>query len=165
MEIKSKLKYIIKQVLVLLLVLAAIEWWQGRNIYRDPLPDLTSFTVIGNDTSNSDSLYLLYIWAPWCGVCRMSASNLSTINTLGIPVKSLALAWETEQEVRDFATNHHLPSLVILGNEELLAKLKVSAFPTYLLIKSDGSVVKGWQGYTTVLGLIIRYYTFKVLTA
>ncbi len=107
-------------------------------------------------TTNTKTI--LYFFAPWCSVCRVSIKNLQ--NTYerdpNIKIKAIALDYENQQAVFDFAENLNLKFPILFGNEQVKKAYKVSAYPSYYVVDEQGKIEHRSMGYSTELGLFFR---------
>lgn len=151
--------------LVLAASFALVTNWQTRDmlgvdgavtIAPLALPTLSGkHAVIGPDASRNT---LIYFFAPWCSVCRMSIGNLDSLNERDAQVFVVALDYNTVDEVSEFATAVGLKRDVLLGNNNLRALFKIKAYPSYYVLNSDFAIVSRDMGYSTELGLRRRIW-------
>lgn len=102
---------------------------------------------------------LIYFWAPWCTVCKLSMPNLQDYfeaNKESVNVVAIALSYESVLEVEEFVRDKQFTFPVLLGSNQVAQDYKISAFPTYYLLDSEGSVVSKSMGYSTELGMMFR---------
>lgn len=151
----------------MVLVIAGIEWWQSRHLPTGPLSETlrtqTIPTLEGGVSTlwQSEQTTLLYVFAPWCVVCKSSASNLNSFMNTDFNVVSLALSWENKEDIRKFVGNTGLETPVLVGNNSTADLLQISSFPSYFVIGKDGRILKAWSGYTTTAGLWLRAMLFR----
>ena len=136
--------------------------WQTRQHPRGPLPTLQLRTLTGEPVSSASWLgkpVLLEVWAPWCGVCRLQADNVSRVRRwLGdqVAVVSVVTAFSDAAEIRTAMASHGVDYPVLVADAASLQKLEVSAFPTFFMVDANGRVVTSAVGYTTTVGLYLR---------
>lgn len=101
---------------------------------------------------------LLYFFAPWCGICRLSMPNLKYLqaDNAGLAVYAIALQYDSAEQVADFIDDLDLQVPVLLGNQQLAQDFQIQAFPTYYVIDAQGQVKARTLGYSTALGLWLR---------
>ena len=96
---------------------------------------------------------LVYFFAPWCSICRMSIGNLEAINEKDTQIFVIALDYATIQDVQQFARGVGLNRTVLLGNDELREFFKIKGYPSYYLLDTQFHIVSRDMGYTSELGL------------
>jgi hypothetical protein len=45
-----------------------------------------------------------------------------------------------------------------MGRDRDETALQIGAYPSYLIIDTEGRIVKAWSGYTTLVGLWLKSY-------
>jgi len=70
-----------------------------------------------------------------------------------LAIITVALDWQTVDQVRDYARKHELNVPVVLGNASIAADWQVFGFPTYYVLDGEHRVVSRDFGYSTQLGL------------
>lgn len=151
------------ELVIFALIFGGVTWFQTRHLLSrgTPLPvtelpqldaervDLTTFR--GKPT-------LLYFWAPWCGVCKTNAHNVSAVVGEDHHVASVALSYENVEQVRSFAREYNMPQPVLLGGTEASTAFNVEAFPTVYVLNREGHVAFATMGYTSEIGLRARLW-------
>jgi len=149
---------------IAVLVFAAITAWQGRMLVSSgaQAPDFVAQRLDGETQRLSDlrgRKVLLYLWAPWCGVCKAMASNVASIakgaNEEELVVLPVALAYADRADVERVAREHGIAE-PLLGSESIEDDYKVNAYPTIYVIDEEGRISRAAVGYTTWLGLKLR---------
>ena len=110
---------------------------------------------------------LLYFWAPWCSVCKMSMPNLQQFYQTQqskpeherIQVIAIALSYESTQEVTEYIQERKYQFTALLGNNLTLEAFKIQGFPTYYLMDENGYLTSKSLGYSTELGMNLRSLT------
>src|SRR5689334_24674568 len=77
---------------LMVLLLAGIRLYQQRNIPRGAAPELAGIDLSGDPLSLEDYRgrpVLLHFWATWCGVCRMEQANIAAL-AHDLPVVTVA---------------------------------------------------------------------------
>ncbi len=153
------------ELLALLAVVLAISAFQTRKHLRDvPLPALSLRTTSGESIA-LDALRgkktLVYVWAPWCGVCKVASSNVSHVRSIvgeRARVISIAAAWESVDDVQRFVRDHDVDYPVLRGAAGVERALRVTAFPTTYFVDEEGRITRSVTGYTTTAGLLARLF-------
>lgn len=101
---------------------------------------------------------LLYFFAPWCGICRLSMPNLKYLqaDNNGLAVYAVALQYDSAEQVSEFIADLDLQVPVLLGNQQMAADFQIQGFPTYYVIDAEGNITAKSLGYSTALGLWLR---------
>lgn len=101
---------------------------------------------------------LLYFFAPWCGICRLSMPNLKYLqaDNEGLVVYAVALQYDSAEQVSEFIADLDLQVPVLLGNQQMATDYQIKAFPTYYVIDEKGHISAKSLGYSTALGLWLR---------
>ncbi len=138
----------------------AIQWWRGRGIATEGLPDVTLTLLDGSTMALAgprERPLLVQMEASWCGVCRLEDAS---IRSLAEEHDVLVIASQSgdAEAVRRFAVEHDLEHLRIAVDDHgrLAGRLGVSAFPTTLFVDRDGAVIDAEVGYTSWLGMRAR---------
>lgn len=164
-------KWKIDTILFYIIMPIAIWWGVGKWQTRDLLPNdgkikAPSFSLMGIDGNNytfkgdSGKRTLFYFFAPWCSACQFTSSNVEEMREIHgekLDVYAIALAYESKKSVEDFAKEKGLKIPVLLGNDDIHLSYKISAFPTFYFLNEDGYIINSTVGYTTRLGLEVRY--------
>ena len=147
---------------ILAAVFVAVHSWQTRNLPVDEPAPATQLAMLDAEGIRSavvpGQAGIVYFFAPWCGVCRISIDNLDDL------VGGQAVAWATVValdygdvgEVRDFIDSTGVSLPVLLGNSGTAADWSVRAFPTYYVIDASGRIQSRSVGYSTYLGMRVR---------
>ncbi|KGJ98359.1 TlpA family protein disulfide reductase [Thalassotalea sp. ND16A] len=114
-------------------------------------------TYLFDGQNNNSKKTVLYFFAPWCSICKMSISNLQKLheNSDEINVVAVALDFVNPLQVKDFAQNLHLSLPIVYGNEEVKKAYQVSAYPSYYVV-ANNQIQHRSMGYSTELGLFLR---------
>ena len=149
-------------VAVLVAVFLAVHAWQTRDL---PLDDFAPTTVLPLlDSAQSGSAVtagrsgIVYFFAPWCRICRVSIGNLDELVDGGrVPWAAVvALDYADHEEVRAFIDRTGVGLPVLLGDARTAADWSIRAFPTYYVIDSEGRIASRSVGYSTWLGMWLR---------
>ena len=159
---KKPLKRYIFEIVMLGLVIGAVFAFQQRNMLPSDgsvqLPDAQFVTLSGQTTPllADDKPTLVYIFAPWCSICRISINNLDSLNPDKVNVVRIGVDYQHTEELRRFVDEVGVQGEVLLGNVQTIRDFKVTAYPSIYILQPDGSVVGRSVGYTTSMGLKLR---------
>ena len=143
---------------VILFVLAS--GWVSRHMLDTqtpaPVAEFTSLsgTPIRLDWQNEEP-HLIYFFAPWCGICRISMPGLNLIPTDDIQIYAVALDFETQAEVEQFVADVGYEGAVLLGDSHIRNKFQIRGYPSYYVIQK-GQIQHRDQGLSTPPGLWLR---------
>lgn len=164
-------KRTLRDAFFLALVVGVVNWGQTFQ-YRGKVvaPEMFAVewpTVDHQSTavSQGERVTLLYVFAPWCKVCRGSADNLNNLKDSGLNVVATAFSYEKESEVQSFVKDTGLNIPVIVGAGPFEQALDVHEYPSYFFIDHKGKIIYGWAGYTTSLGLWLRIKSLEFFTS
>lgn len=100
---------------------------------------------------------VLYFFAPWCTVCKLSIGNLQklrqSVTAEELSIVIIALNWRSVQEVQTFIAEHELTVPVLLGTARTAETYHIKGFPTYYVLNDTGHIIERSLGYSTELGL------------
>ncbi len=143
-----------------------LSWWQGRGTLKaagQPAPDFQLTALDGSKhqlSSYQGRQVLLYFFAPWCGICRLSADNLNDLRAArseqDLQIMMVALSYDDVAEVEAFVTDLDLQVPVLLGQAKQLADYQIQGFPTYYVVDEAGLLDSRSIGYSTELGMRLR---------
>ncbi|MEH6648710.1 MAG: redoxin domain-containing protein [Motiliproteus sp.] len=149
----------------MLLVLAlwvGISYWQQKDLIQNTstAPALTLYSLNGDAVALGDiqaERTLLYFFAPWCSVCKLSIGNLNELNAdESLAVVAVALSYESSAEVEAFIGDQELEVPVLIGTHQTLREYKIEIFPTYYVLDEQQRVISKSVGYSTELGMKAR---------
>ncbi len=153
----------IVQLFLLVAVFFAVSAWQARNLLatdRQPAPELRAETLAGLsfDLSTTERKpVLVYFFAPWCHICAASSDNIRRLREFRdeekLSIIVVALDWENEEDIREYAKKHELNVPVLIGDAKIMSDWQVFGFPTYYVLDDQHAVVSRDFGYSTQLGL------------
>lgn len=144
-------------------VLMLFSWWQSRGSLAAAGQSAPDFELTALDGSvHQLSSYvgrevLVYFFAPWCSICRLSADNLNDLRAARsdkeLVILAVALSYEDSSEVEAFVSDLDLTVPVLLGHQQQISDYQIVAFPTYYVIDENGKLASQSMGYSTTLGM------------
>ncbi len=151
----------LRDILLFLVVLFAIQWWQTRDVVSGPAPSLTGPSLQGQTLSLQDyrgKPVLVHFWATWCPVCRLEDGSIDSMAD-DLPVLTVATTSGAPQEVRDYLDKEGLNMPVLLdGSGELAREWGVQGVPATFIVDADGQIDYATVGYSSELGLRVRMW-------
>ena len=150
---------------VILAVFFAIHAWQTRNLPIDePTPETVLALLDGSGIRSAvgeGEAGIVYFFAPWCFYCRHSIGNLDSLAGAGRIswATSVALDYQDVAEVQEFIDSTGISLPVLLGTPQTTADWSIRAFPTYYVIDAEGRISSRSVGYSTWLGMLLRYWS------
>ena len=151
---------------LMIAVFLIVSAFQSRNmldIAEQSAPALQTSTLSNSvfDLGAVDARpTLVYFFAPWCHYCAFSSDNLVRLRRLRdeteLRIITVALDWQSVDEVEEYAEQHKLNVPVLLGDASISRDWKVYGFPTYYVLNSERQIVRRDIGYTTQLGMLWR---------
>src|SRR5690554_4070371 len=116
-----------------------------------------SFVVCGRPLQGAaHNKTLVYFFAPWCAVCKVSMPSLNLLSGDDLRVVVIALDWQNQAEVEDFVRSSGFQGEVLLGTAGTMQRWQIDAFPSYYVVGRDGKVLHRDRGFTTPPGLLLR---------
>lgn len=129
---------------------------RGETAPTEHLPLLTTQAATAVLSWPAEEKTLVYFFAPWCSVCRVSMPSLNLLPDAQLRVVAIALDWQTEGEVREFVTRSGYTGDVMLGNPDVARRWQIDAYPSYYVIAADGRILHRDRGLSTPPGLWLR---------
>ena len=153
----------IVEIFLVIAMFIAVSAWQARNLLdtdQQAAPDLIAQTLQGRPFDlalTGDKPTLIYFFAPWCHICAASSDNVRRLRRMrgegNLQIVTVALDWESVDDIREYADRHKLNVPVIIGDARIATDWQVFGFPTYYVLDSQHRVVRRDFGYSTQLGL------------
>ena len=103
-----------------------------------------------NGSTFEGHVVLLDFWAVWCRPCIEAFPKLNhlarELAELDVEIIGIAAHSGSPDEVADFLEGHDIQFPVVVAGEELVYRLGVIGYPTYLLVGPDGTIAKRYVG-------------------
>jgi thiol-disulfide isomerase/thioredoxin len=148
-----------KDAIVLSLILVALTTWLQRDMLTkdSQVQNLILPSLSGKPQGilHPEKHTLVYFFAPWCSICKLSMGNLKSVDS-NINTVAIALDYQHVDEVTQFINNIEVDVPVLLGNNPLASTFQVSAYPSYYIIDKQGKVLDRSMGYSSLAGLLWR---------
>lgn len=138
-----------------------ISAWQSRKVVRGEPVSLSGPGLRGEALS-AEALRghpaIVHFWATWCGVCRAEEGTIARLATEA-PMITVASSSGSASQVEAVLRERGITLPTLVDPEgTLAARFGVGSFPTTLILDSSGKVSWVSVGYTTTLGLKLRYW-------
>ena len=163
---KNKTTRLMTDVLFIVVIMSVLSWWLNRGSLAAAgqlAPQFELVTLTGEPISLVEQQgkdVLLYFFAPWCSICRLSADNLNDLRAVRdeeeLAIYMVALSYESRTEVESFVAELDLKVPVLLGTEQQMQDYQIQGFPTYYVIDEEGKLDSKSMGYSTELGMRVR---------
>ena len=136
----KNLKSVALQVTIFLLFVVGVSFFQTRHMASGQV-NAFELEALNKDSGwvpprSGGATSLIYFFAPWCGVCKLSMSNLNKLK-LAMPsltIQVVALDYETKDEVLEFVQGLGISVPVFYGNEDVRKAWRISAYPSYYVV-------------------------------
>ena len=163
-----RVRWPLETALFIMLFVLASSWVSRHMLETDKAAPSVHLSSLKGDTvhldwnssqplsGNSSSPTLLYFFAPWCGICRISMPGLDLIPTQDVLIYAIALDFNTQDEVQQFVNEVGFEGTVLLGSDSLRDQFKIQGYPSYYVIDQHGVIRHRDQGLSTPPGLWLR---------
>ncbi|WP_105167726.1 TlpA family protein disulfide reductase [Pseudoalteromonas sp. T1lg23B] len=156
---------LLMQLIIMICVFLLITAYQEKDMLSDAgiqqapyfsLPALEHTQRVSLDSLQGQKT-IIYFFAPWCHVCKLSMPNLNKLYLeRQINVVAIALDFQTTNQVRHFVDDLSLSMPILLGDNNLKANYRISAYPSYYVLDEKSNIVERSVGYSSELGLRLR---------
>lgn len=156
---KARARKITIQIVIVVLLISAVRWYQQRNLIEGVAPDISGQLVDGTFRSLAEfrgEPVLLYFWGTWCSICRAQSDNVDAI-AKDHHVMSIAMDSGSANDVLQHMKEQgrHFPVLLDNGFADTYG---VSVVPTTFIIGPAGKIRFTEVGYSTTIGLRLRLW-------
>lgn len=161
---KKKTLVVLRDVAIIGLIVLGISAWQTRHMLSSDGNTSVENQVLVSLYGHTSSIAqpgkrtLVYFFAPWCNICKLSINNLDYLSSDDLHVVRVALDYQNKNEVENFVLQNEVEGEVLLGTETLKDKFQIQGYPTYYLLDGESKVVARSFGYSTALGLRLTNY-------
>lgn len=160
-RLKKWSKELIGLIVILFIVFTVMDFWRKPEslapILLEPQPLATGESVSLATLSEKQPV-LVYFWATWCGVCKITSPTVAELAKSGVPVISVALRSGDSERLLVGMTKKELNFPVINDiNGQLANAVGISATPTFMII-DNGKMVSFTTGWTSYWGIKARLW-------
>lgn len=153
-----------RDILLLLIVFAAVQWWQSRDLVAGVAPPLVGHLVEGApfQLDAAQGPFLVHFWATWCPVCRLEQDSIANI-AADRPVITVATTSGDAGELADYLAGQGLQMPVLMDEDGAIARAwGVSGVPASFVIDTAGRIRYAGMGYSTEIGLRLRLWWAEI---
>ncbi|SCZ51767.1 protein disulfide oxidoreductase [Thiohalomonas denitrificans] len=147
------------ELLLLLVIALAAEWFLTRDAARGTAPVFSARTVTGESfdlRQLQGQPSMVYFWATWCPVCNIEKGTIDALAE-EYPVITVAMQSGGADAVRDHMDEAGVSFPAIADPEGKLSRdYGVTGVPAFFILDSEGEVAFVARGYTTGAGLRLR---------
>ena len=150
----------LRDIVLLLLIFAAVQWWQARDLAAGLAPPLAGLLSDGREyrLSPADGPVLVYFWASWCPVCRLEQGNIEAIAS-DSEVITIATNSGSAAEVNAYLDEQGLGMKVLMDETGDIARhWGATGVPASFIVDRDGRIAYAGMGYATEIGLRARMW-------
>jgi len=151
--------------LVVLLILAAVGWWQGRTLASGIAPTLYSSTLADSplDLTPDDKPTLVYFWATWCPVCNLTGDAIDSV-ARDHRIITIAMQSGTEADVRAHLHEKGIDFPVLIDEDgAIAARWGVRGVPTSFILDGSDQIRFTTVGLTSAWGLRLRLWLTSLI--
>jgi thiol-disulfide isomerase/thioredoxin len=140
-------------------IAAVINWFQAPSAAQmPPVESLAVSTLAGENVAiktNNGKKTIVYFFAPWCGVCKMSMDALNFFaDSKKIQTVAVGLDYDKAEELKPYQEKQL--TTVYAGSRDLQRQFKIDRYPTVYILDGNGKVSHVMVGYTSRFGIWIR---------
>lgn len=160
----SRLKRWLREALLLVLIVAAALWCMDwlrapqlpADLAQQPLTSLQGEVNLAE--LSQDRPLLVYVWATWCGVCKLTTPTVAAMSQEGDKVVSVALRSGSDARVATWLEKKGLQGVAINDENGAIAqRWDINATPTFIVLH-QGKVISTSSGWTSGWGLKLRLW-------
>lgn len=123
----------------------------------DPLPDLTSFNLVGETPDLKGKVVLIDFWASWCAPCKASFPAMDEMyqeyKDKGFEILAVSVD-NSDKAYQKFAEKSGVSFPLVLDKEKkLVSAAEIQVMPTSFMVDKKGiirSVHNGYQGQKSI---------------
>lgn len=154
-----------REVLLFIVVFAAVQLWQTRDMTTGAMPALAGPLASGGAGSLAATQaqangrpVLVYLWASWCPICRLEEATVGAL-AQDWPLLTIAMQSGNAIEVAHFMAQRdiHYPTLID-EHGTLAAQLGVRSVPAWFVVDSQQRIRFAGSGYSSGWGLRLRLW-------
>jgi thiol-disulfide isomerase/thioredoxin len=164
-------KVLARDLAILVTIFILLDFWQRRNLIESG-QEIGLDALQWTDTQQQRVEWksegrptLLYFFAPWCGVCKVSMGDIQEkLDDYGlrekINVAFIALDYETIGSVVEFQIENNIIQPILLGTEQTRDDFAIDAYPTIYILDKENRVVSHRVGYTPIWLIFLKTFMY-----
>jgi thiol:disulfide interchange protein len=150
---------------IVVLIVFAVQWWQGRDVPGGPAPvfagqmvDGRAMSLDGWRAAHHGQAVAIYFWAEWCPICKAQEGNITALRA-SRPVMTVAMRSGSATDVARVLRRRELdwPTLID-ADGAIAARYGLHGVPALVVIDSRGDLSSVAVGYTTTPGMRLRLW-------
>ncbi|EXJ16994.1 protein disulfide oxidoreductase [Imhoffiella purpurea] len=149
--------------LILVLVFSAVQWWKSRPLAAGEAPELAGLELDGSRFDLRDlrgEPVLVHFWGTWCPVCRAMDGAIDSV-AKDHRVISVALQSGGWMEVQQYMRKAEIAFPTITDPEgDIGARWGVVGVPASFIVDADGRIADATVGLSSSWGLRLRLWLF-----
>ena len=156
---KKVLKEVATTALLIFVIANVMSYFRAPKLNSEYLPSITSGLIdksIFSTKKSKGKPLMVHIWATWCPVCKVEASNIQSVSE-DFEVITIAVKSGRDTEIRAYLIEHDLNFKVINDNMSYHANtFKVAVYPTTFIYDKNGMLRFTEVGYTSTFMLKMK---------
>lgn len=157
----------LKTVLIMVMIVVAVAFYQQRNMASGTAPALVMNTVKGDPYDLRAELrqgpLLVYFWGSWCGICSLTSPAVSDIaehnNVLTIALKS-----GDNVEVQQYLKQHGYQFNTVNDEFGLISQQwGVSVTPSLFYLNTEGEITQVSSGFSSEWGMRFKLWLARFM--
>lgn len=155
--------------LVLMVIVTAVDMWRSQDLPTEVAALGTMTTLTGDEIDlnalSAEQPVLVYVWASWCGVCRIVSPMVDMLKAdmVNAPVVSIALTSGSNAKLAHYVREKGYDFSVVNDTDNRLGQvLGIKVTPT-LMVAYKGELRYATAGITTLPGMLGRLWLAKLM--
>lgn len=165
----SRWKQHVGTLLMVLVALLGVQWWQTRHVPVGLAPDLpltllradgsTHVVTLGQwRTAHPGQPVVLHFWAEWCPICRTEEHSITRLSQ-DWPVLTVAMQSGNPSTVQRILRQRRLNWQTVVDPQGDIARaFGFQAVPAMVVIDAKGRLRNPTAGYTSEIGMRLRIW-------
>ena len=165
----SRWKHHLGTLLMVLVALLGVQWWQTRHVPVGLAPDLPLTLVRADGRTHHTTLVqwraahpgrpvVLHFWAEWCPICRTEEHSITRLSQ-DWPVLTVAMQSGNPSTVQRVLQQRQLTWHTAVDPQGDIARaFGFQAVPALVVIDAKGRLRSPTAGYTSEIGMRLRIW-------